>query len=109
MVTSSLTDFEAFERLEGRARTVMVASAQHLHGGGLAFYPKYGDLLRTLFPGRRFRRAFEWCAGPGYIGFWLLAEGLIDHLVLADVNPMSTRFARETVSVNELQVWNVEP
>ena len=106
LVTSSITELEEFNRFEGRTRTVMVASAQHLHGGGLMYHTKYSDLLRTLFPGRRFRRAFEWCAGPGYIGFWLLAEGLIDHLVLADVNPMSTRLARETVAVNELQVRN---
>ena len=48
-------------------------------------------------------RAFEWCAGPGFIGFSLLAHGLCDTLCLADVNPEAVAACRRTVARNRLE------
>jgi methylase of polypeptide subunit release factors len=47
-------------------------------------------------------RVFEWCAGPGFIGFSLLAAGLCTSLTLADVNPRAVEIARRTISHNDL-------
>ena len=47
-------------------------------------------------------RAFEWCAGPGFIGFSLLAHGLCDTLCLADVNPEAVAACRRTIARNGL-------
>jgi len=72
-----------------------------LDGGGTGFGQ---DFLR-LFRSRRMptqARLFEWCAGPGFIGFSLLAHGFCDTLSLADVNPAAVRAARMTVRRNRL-------
>ncbi len=50
----------------------------------------------------RQQRVFEWCAGPGFIGFSLLAHGLCESLCLADVTPGAVRAARLTVRRNGL-------
>jgi len=74
---------------------------QFLDGGGTGFGQ---DFLR-LFRSRRMptqARLFEWCAGPGFIGFSLLAHGFCDTLCLADVNPAAVRAARMTVRRNRL-------
>ena len=43
-------------------------------------------------------RCFEFCAGPGFIGFMLLAAGICDTLVLGDVNPRAVAAARATLA-----------
>jgi tRNA1(Val) A37 N6-methylase TrmN6 len=45
---------------------------------------------------------FEWCAGPGFIGFALLGYGFCDTLCLADVNPEAVEACRRTVAQNRL-------
>jgi tRNA1(Val) A37 N6-methylase TrmN6 len=47
-------------------------------------------------------RVFEWCAGPGFIGFALLGYGLCDTLCLADINPEAVEACRLTVAQNGL-------
>jgi methylase of polypeptide subunit release factors len=47
-------------------------------------------------------RVFEWCAGPGFIGFALLGYGFCDTLCLADVNPEAVEACRRTVAQNRL-------
>ena len=68
---------------------------QHLDGGGSTFGQDFVPLLRRRgMP--KVARAFEWCAGPGFIGFSLLAHGLSDTLCLADVNPEAVAACRRT-------------
>jgi predicted RNA methylase len=79
-----------------------VSYKRHLDGGGSTFGQDFLPLLR----GRRMpqaARAFEWCAGPGFIGFSLLANGLCDTLCLADVNPEAVAACRRTVARNRLE------
>jgi 16S rRNA G1207 methylase RsmC len=47
-------------------------------------------------------RIFEWCAGPGFIGFALLGHGFCDTLGLADINPEAVEACRRTVAQNGL-------
>jgi len=47
-------------------------------------------------------RAFEWCAGPGFIGFSLLGNGLCRSLCLADINPLAIEACRRTIRANNL-------
>jgi hypothetical protein len=49
------------------------------------------------------RRIFEWCAGPGFIGFSLLAHGLCDSLCLADVDAAAVAACRLTIVRNGLE------
>ena len=78
-----------------------VSSKRHLDGGGSTFGQDFVPLLRRRgMP--KVARAFEWCAGPGFIGFSLLAHGLCETLCLADVNPEAVAACRRTVARNGL-------
>jgi 16S rRNA G966 N2-methylase RsmD len=78
-----------------------LAWRQEFSGGGRGFGQDFIPVVEHLFG--RVDRLFEFCAGPGYIGFALLARGLCEHLVLSDVNPQALDMARETVRLNDLE------
>lgn len=71
-----------------------------LEGGGTGFGQTYVPIVRELFG--KVGRVHEFCAGPGFIGFSLLAHGLCDSLCLSDINPVAVAAARETVRRNGL-------
>jgi methylase of polypeptide subunit release factors len=48
------------------------------------------------------KRAFEWCSGPGFIGFSTLGNGLCETLCLSDVNPAAAASCQHTIDVNKL-------
>lgn len=73
-----------------------------LYGGGL----RHGqNVLRVLleFGLRPCERLFEFCAGPGYIGYFLLAHGVCQGLTLADVNPSAVEVAKQTAKFNRIE------
>jgi methylase of polypeptide subunit release factors len=81
---------------------VRVSYKPHLDGGGSTFGQDFLPVLRNRgMP--KVARAFEWCAGPGFIGFSLLAHGLCETLCLADVNPQAVAACRRTVARNRLE------
>src|SRR5580704_5199193 len=75
---------------------IRVNYLHHLDGGGSAFGQEYIPYLRNRGMPRQ-SRAFEWCAGPGFIGFSLLGCGLTETLCLADINPEAVEICRRTV------------
>jgi len=81
---------------------VRVSYKPHLDGGGSTFGQDFVPLLRRRGVPKA-ARAFEWCAGPGFIGFSLLAYGLADTLCLADVNPEAVAACRRTIARNRLE------
>jgi Methyltransferase small domain len=80
---------------------IRVHYKDHLDGGGRTVGLGYLSLFRDLNLPRQ-QRIFEWCAGPGFIGFALLGFGFCDTLCLADVNPEAINACRRTVAENEL-------
>jgi methylase of polypeptide subunit release factors len=81
---------------------VRVSYKLHLDGGGSTFGQDFVPLLRRRgMP--KVARAFEWCAGPGFIGFSLLAQGLCDTLCLADVNPEAVAACQRSIARNRLE------
>jgi methylase of polypeptide subunit release factors len=80
---------------------VRVSYKKHLDGGGSSFGQDFLPLLRKRGMPKA-ARAFEWCAGPGFIGFSLLAHGLADTLCLADINHEAVAACRRTVARNGL-------
>ena len=81
---------------------VQVSYKAHLDGGGSTFGQDFIPLLRERgMP--KVQRAFEWCTGPGFIGFSLLAHGLTETLCLADVNPEAVAACQRTVARNGLE------
>jgi len=80
---------------------IRVYYTEVLDGGGAGFGQDYIDFIRVHFPGQE--RIFEWCSGPGFIGFSLLAHGLCHTLCLADVNPLAVAACRKTIRWNGLE------
>jgi hypothetical protein len=72
------------------------------HRGGLAFGQDFPRVLNELGV-RRCGRLFEFCCGPGYIGYSLLAAGWCETLALSDVEPGSIATARRTAEYNGLE------
>jgi 16S rRNA G966 N2-methylase RsmD len=84
-----------------RYRDVEVAWTRDLDGGGRGFGQQFVPVVQELFG--HVDRVFEFCAGAGFIGFALLAEGLCDTLCLADMNPRAVAAMRHTIASNRLQ------
>lgn len=72
-----------------------------LEGGGFFCYRDYARAIREQFG--KVESLYEWCAGSGVIGFYLLSQGLCDRLCLSDVNPLAVETMRETVKENGLE------
>jgi methylase of polypeptide subunit release factors len=84
---------------------VVVAKPNHsIDGGGTEIYQEAVSVIQTLYPQHKFKRAFEWCAGPGILGFALLGSGVADSLCLADMYEPSLDAAKETIKNNNLNV-----
>jgi len=88
-----LTDYVEFNGIR-------VYYTKELDGGGAGFGQDYIEYVRANFP--RQQRVFEWCSGPGFIGFSLLAHGLCDTLCLADINPLAVQACQKTIRENKL-------
>jgi len=95
-------------RLTGRRRGVepvaldnglLVFDAPGLGEGGLEYGQNY---LRALLQAgiAPCERVLDLCAGPGYIGFHLLANGFCRTLALAELDPVACAVARQTVAHN---------
>jgi tRNA1(Val) A37 N6-methylase TrmN6 len=74
---------------------------KHLDGGGSDFGQDFIPFLELRKMPRQ-QRVFEWCSGPGFIGFSLLAHGLAETLSLADVNPEAVEACQRTIAENDL-------
>ena len=89
-----LTDYVEF-------RGIKVYYTKELDGGGADFGQDYIDFIGANFPPQK--RIFEWCSGPGFIGFSLLAHGLCKTLCLADINPLAIEACSKTIQLNNLE------
>jgi len=81
---------------------IRVHYKDHLDGGGRTSGLEYLPLFRDLGLPRQ-QRVFEWCAGPGFIGFALLGYGFCNTLCVADINPEAVLACRRTVAENGLE------
>ena len=83
--------------VQGRAGAVLVAYEVDLNGGGLAFGMA---LVRYAYNAVGFNigRCLEFCAGPAFIGFALVAAGVCDTLALSDRNPEALAAINETLA-----------
>jgi hypothetical protein len=84
-------------------RDIAICYQPDLDGGGRVIADAFLRFVREGTAGRRFGYAFEWCAGPGFLGFALIADGLCEQLWFADVNPAALQCVAETVRANRLE------
>ncbi len=90
-----------FPYRKNRFVAITVYYKKHLDGGGRGIGQGFIPFLQSRGMPKQ-RRVFEWCAGPGFIGFSLLAHELCETLCLADINPDSVAACRRTVEANQL-------
>lgn len=83
-----------------RYNDIEVIYKENLHGGGIRFGQQFIPVVKERFG--HIDHVFEFCAGPGFIGFSLLANKLCDKLTLADINPEAVKVCNETIKKNNL-------
>jgi hypothetical protein len=104
--TNSLSDFANDRRKIVRdkiflADKIEIRYNEEMEGGGTTFGQEFHNVLAELYPNHKFNAAFEWCSGPGFIGFDLLSRDFCQHLYLSDVFRPSLASVRETVENNK--------
>jgi hypothetical protein len=72
----------------------------NLNGFGSIEAEWYVNFIKKRFPNKVFRKAFEWCSGPGFIGFALLDAGICEKLCLADINKNAIECIKMTIDKN---------
>jgi tRNA1(Val) A37 N6-methylase TrmN6 len=101
-----MIDFYERERTQG-GYSVFNTTGDHkidvyykmeLDGGGTTFGQDYLPVLADKYPGGVFNRAYEWCSGPGFIGFSLLSHGVCKTLCLSDLYDPSITAAEVTIN-----------
>lgn len=73
-----------------------------MDGGGLTFGQEVASVVKKLFPNKVHNSCLDWCSGPGTIGFELLGQGLIENLVLMDINGEVIRRAKNIARNNNI-------
>lgn len=86
------------------ANGIQVHYDSWMDGGGTWFGQDYIDIIKKRYPNRTFNRCYEWCSGPGYIGFSILGAKLAHGLTLSDRYESAINNAvATTVRYNQLQ------
>jgi SAM-dependent methyltransferase len=81
---------------------LLIFDRPELHGGGLWYAEDFSRALVHFGIGKC-ERIFDFCSGPGYIGYYLFASGYCKTLALADINPAATEAARYTARYNGIE------
>jgi methylase of polypeptide subunit release factors len=86
------------------ANGIQVYFDSWMDGGGTWFGQEYVEIIRDRYPNKQFQRCYEWCSGPGYIGFSILGAKLAQGLTLSDQYESAINDAvATTVQRNQLQ------
>ena len=80
---------------------ISVLFTNDLDGGGRRLMKDYLDFVKERYG--HVEDLFEWCTGPGFLGYAMLAHGFTDRLCLADINPKAVYFAQKTRAANCLE------
>ena len=65
-------------------------------GGGTWFGQELIEVVKQRYPDRQFKHCWEWCAGPGVIGFSMLDHGICQQLLLSDIYDPAVELSKET-------------
>ncbi len=111
MMATEYYDFYTNERKEGVYSTFDTTGSKRIKvfyisdqdGGGTTFGQDYIPMLQEKYPGRVFDRAYEWCSGPGFIGYNILSHGICKTLCLSDLYDPSITSAEITANYEENQ------
>ena len=71
------------------------------NGGGDHFFPEYLELVTQYYG--RVHHIMEWCSGPGFIGYGLMACNVCDRLTLLDKSKPAIDVAKKTAENSVLK------
>ncbi len=80
---------------------ITVSYLPRLDGGGMGFGQEYIRVVGEKIG--KVNHVFEYCAGPAFISFSLMAHNLCERLTLADINADAIAACNETIKNNNLQ------
>lgn len=86
-----------------QANDIEVFYDSWMDGGGPRFGQDYIGVLRSRYPNRVFEHCYEWCSGPGFIGFAILSHGITKRLSLSDCYAPAIDSVIETIKHNRLE------
>ena len=92
------------EFLEYQVNGIGIAYRQNENGGGMHFGQDYIDIICKRYG--KVQTIYEFCSGPGFIGFSLLGANLCDNLILSDIHGPVGESIHRTIHINKIQ--NVE-
>lgn len=72
-------------------------------GGGLSIYKDLVVVMQKLYGNKKWNHCFEWCAGPGFMGFSVLANNWCDKLSLGEIYTPSMIDSKITIARNNLK------
>lgn len=73
----------------------------HLDGGGIHMKPELMNVIRR-YGKQSYERAFEWCSGPGFLGYEILGSGVAKHIVFSDYYPVALDNCLDTARKHNL-------
>ena len=77
-----------------------IESTPELNGGG----PVLAPIFEKVLSGRKFDTVFEWCAGPAWIGMWLLENNICKKLITGDINKKTIDFVKKSAKKHNYNV-----
>lgn len=80
-------------------RNLVVYYTEEMDGGGMDFGQEYVPVIQQRWPGRVFNRCYEWCSGPGFIGYALLDYGICQTVCFSDIYDPAVAMAQITSRV----------
>jgi hypothetical protein len=85
------------------ANDIKIHYHNSLDGGGTSAGQRFSSVIEKLYPGQIFENCFEWCSGPGFIGFDLLSRKLCQKLYLNDIYYPAIESIKLTIDNNRGQ------
>jgi hypothetical protein len=84
-------------------KNLKVYYRSELDGGGRYLAQPMSEFIRQYLPfSDQCQKSFEWCCGPAFIGFTLIAENICKQICLVDINPKAIECVQKTVAENKL-------
>lgn len=98
LYSKSIVPADAIQFITDGQNKIRVFYEESLNGGGITFGQEYIAIIKDKYPNRLFTKCYEWCCGPGFIGFSILDHGLCKSLCLSDLHDPAIQYAEITVS-----------
>lgn len=83
-----------------RVNDIDIFYTNETNGGGNGLGEDYFNAVDGIYPGRVFENALEWCSGPGFIGYAMLATGVCNRITFNDIHQPALDMAELTKSRN---------